>query len=274
MSARSVWISGDLRNPDSAIAPDDLALRGLSIFTTLLAIDNKPVWLEDHIARLLRHAAELSPALADSAAARMQSLRGGLADLLHANALTQGRARLRIMITPGENAAPRIPDDPDATLIAAAAPVPENPPVVEAVFSTTVRRPDPRFDVYARVKSAYANSALALEEARQRGASEALIPDHTGAFVACAATANILIRESGGVWTSPPESDGALDGITLAKLSTALDIRRESLTPQRLLDAEAVYLTNSVQGARQVMRLENRTFSPKPLEIGNIFAIP
>lgn len=268
-----IWLDGSLREP-AAISPDNLALRGLSVFTTLLAIDNKPVWLDDHFARLLRHAEELSPALADSAAARMQSLRGGLADLLHANALTQGRARLRIMITPGENAAPRIPDDPDATLIAAAAPAPENSTAIEAVFSTTVRRPDPRFDVYARVKSAYANQALALDEARRRGATEALIPDHTGAFIACATTANILIRESGGAWLSPPESDGALGGIALARLSTVLDIRRESLSRARLLDAEAVYLTNSVQGARQVMRLENRTFSPKPLEIGNIFAIP
>ena len=84
------------------------------------------------------------------------------------------------------------------------------------LVTVSVRRPaadalDPR------IKSLnYLNSVLAKREARLRGADEALILNASG-HVAEAAVANVFaVRD--GVLSTPPATDGALEGITRASV--------------------------------------------------------
>ncbi|MCA9509891.1 MAG: branched-chain-amino-acid transaminase [Myxococcota bacterium] len=121
------------------------------------------------------------------------------------------------------------------------------------LVTVSVRRPaadalDPR------VKSLnYLNSVLAKREARLRGADEGLILNAQG-LVAEAAVANVFtVRD--GVLTTPPPSDGCLEGITRAsvlELAARLGIaaREASLGRFDLFAADEVFLTGS--GARIV----------------------
>jgi len=121
------------------------------------------------------------------------------------------------------------------------------------LVTVSVRRPaadalDPR------VKSLnYLNSVLAKREAKLRGADEGLILNAQG-LVAEAAVANVFtVRD--GVLSTPPASDGCLEGITRAsvlELAARLGIpaREASLGRFDLFAADEVFLTGS--GARIV----------------------
>jgi branched-chain amino acid aminotransferase len=121
------------------------------------------------------------------------------------------------------------------------------------MLTVSVRRPaldalDPR------VKSLnYLNNALAKQEAKLRGADEALVLNAAGK-VAEASVANVFVA-CAGVLSTPPATDGALDGITrdsVMQIARSLGIgaREETLSRLDLLRADEVFLTGS--GARIV----------------------
>jgi len=121
------------------------------------------------------------------------------------------------------------------------------------MLTSSLRRPaadmlDPR------VKSLnYMNSVLAKREARLRGADEALLLNSSG-MVAEAAVANLFAVKDGRL-TTPPATDGALEGITRAAvlaLAAELEIPAREATLGRfdLFAADEVFLTGS--GARIV----------------------
>jgi branched-chain amino acid aminotransferase len=105
-----------------------------------------------------------------------------------------------------------------------------------------------------RVKSLnYLNNALAKLEARQRGADEALMLNGRGS-VAEASVANVFAVTRGRL-TTPPPSDGALEGITrrtVLELAAREGVAAEERTLDRvdLLGADEVFLTGT--GARIV----------------------
>jgi branched-chain amino acid aminotransferase len=94
---------------------------------------------------------------------------------------------------------------------------------------------------------------LALLEAHDHGANEALILNTEG-HVVCATTSNVFILEEGRVLT-PPLTDGALDGITRDFVMRNIPVKEHSLSMERLLSADGVYLTNSINGIRPVEKL-------------------
>jgi branched-chain amino acid aminotransferase len=105
-----------------------------------------------------------------------------------------------------------------------------------------------------RVKSLnYLNSVLAKREAKLRGADEALILNANG-HIAEAAVANVFsVRDD--VLTTPPVSDGALEGITRASVleiaqNLGIEAREATLGRFDLFSADEVFLTGT--GARLV----------------------
>jgi branched-chain amino acid aminotransferase len=127
--------------------------------------------------------------------------------------------------------------------------------------TSSLRRPGP--DVLdPRVKSLnYLQSVLAKQEARSRGADEALLLNAAG-LIAEASVANVFAVRRGELLT-PPGSDGALEGITRAtvlELATALGIRahERSLGRFDLFAAEECFLTGSGAGLVGVRSLDGR----------------
>lgn len=121
------------------------------------------------------------------------------------------------------------------------------------MVTASVRRP-PTDVLDPRVKSLnYLNNVLAKREARLRGADEALLLNMNG-LVSEASVANIFAVLAGAL-TTPPPTDGALEGITRASVlecaaQIGISAREASLGRVDLLKADEVFMTGT--GARIV----------------------
>jgi branched-chain amino acid aminotransferase len=107
----------------------------------------------------------------------------------------------------------------------------------------------------------YLLSILAMHEAHQRGAEEALILDARGHVVEGTTSNVFLVRDSGLI--TPPEEAGLLAGITRAKV---LEIAREmgvavgmrTLAPAELLSADEVFITSSIRELVPVVAVDGK----------------
>ena len=130
------------------------------------------------------------------------------------------------------------------------------------MLTSSFRRP--AFDTLdPRVKSLnYLNNVLAKQEAKLRGADEALMLNQAG-LVAEASVAN-LFSVKRGVVSTPPASDGALAGITRDSI---LGVAREAgieacerhLARVDLLAADEVFLTGSGAGVVPIATLDGQS---------------
>ncbi len=134
------------------------------------------------------------------------------------------------------------------------------------MVTVSVRRP--ALDaVDPRVKSLnYLNNVLAKREAKLRGAHEGLILNASGC-VAEASVANVFAVKSGALST-PPATDGALEGITRASVlelagELGIDARERSLSRVDLLGADEVFLTGSGAGLVPVATLDGEAIGSK-----------
>ncbi|MFH1159274.1 MAG: aminotransferase class IV [Pseudomonadota bacterium] len=242
------------------ISPADRGFTlGDGVFDTLLALDGRLRHAEAHFTRLLKHASVLQIKTGETP----ETLERAAFRLLEENGFARGRHALRTTITRGAGVRGLLPpDEPVPTLLMRITPAasPDSLPPVHAVIARTTRRNE--FSPLSRIKSLqYGDNLLALLEAKDRGANEALLLNTAG-HVSCATTGNIFILEKGRLLT-PPLSDGALDGITRALVMLHTAVEERSLTPERLAEAEGIYLTNSLSGIRAVGKLEEKTMDSR-----------
>ena len=249
----------------TAIPSDDRGfLLGDGLFETVLAARGRPLFLDEHLARLARGCVVLGLPAPDNDAVRRavdQALaRAGLVD---------ARAAVRLTWTAGSGG--RGLDRP-ATLqprlvaTAAAAPAPPGPASL-AIVSVRRNQASPA----SRLKTlAYLDNVLARREARGLGADEAVMLNTAGE-VASAAAANLFWLSNGRLCT-PALDCGVLDGIARAQvlaLAARMGIEAGELRagPEALAQAEALFLTNSLIGVRAVSRLGDREWSAHPLTL-------
>lgn len=256
-----VAIDGVFVDASRAVLPlsDRGVLHGDSIFEVLRVYAGSPFLLAEHLRRLARAAAELRFGVVDAAmwAAEVREavLRlGGTRDAVLRLMLTRGAGALRTPLgdAPGRRVLvlePLQAPDPDLYERGALAVVVDSPRV----------RPDgaSALGKYAR----YLPSVLALDDARRRGADEALWLDPEGHVVE-GATANLFAVVDGGLWTAPLSS-GVLAGITRAevlRLAKTLGLRCEEVLfrPEALARATEVFLTSSVREVAPVCRIDDR----------------
>jgi branched-subunit amino acid aminotransferase/4-amino-4-deoxychorismate lyase len=114
----------------------------------------------------------------------------------------------------------------------------------------------------SRVKSLnYLDNLLAREEARRKGADEAILLNTRG-FVAEGSASNVFLVGGEGLSTPSIES-GALPGITRA---TVIELAREAgitcaechVEATTLASAAEAFLTNSILGVMPLTRLDGR----------------
>lgn len=123
---------------------------------------------------------------------------------------------------------------------------------LSAIISKAIRRNE--YSPLSRIKSLnYLDNILAKEEARTLSADDAIMLNTKG-FVTCATSSNIFIREK-NIWITPPLEDGVLDGVERLKLIQN-GAREESITIERLKNADEIILTNSIwKQQRAVLKL-------------------
>lgn len=267
MSER-VWCNGDLLDTDELpVSAFDRGLtQGLGLFETILAVDAHPVFLEKHLAR---HAAGcerlgwLAPEIEEAAAA--------IGEVLAANGLIRGCARVRLYQTGGVGALNDLQKGERWLSVVTATPAPEPPRSVSVTFSKWPR--NERSALTGLKCASYAENLLALADARRQGFDEVYFLNTRG--VVCeAATANLFVVKDGKIVT-PPLSDGCLAGITRAWVieeaaRIGMSSEEGTVTRNDLLEADEVFLTSATRGPVPVSRLDGREY--RVPEIGRRFA--
>jgi branched-chain amino acid aminotransferase len=249
-----VWIHGQIVDGSEATIPvsDHGLLYGDGIFEGLRVYSRRVFRLDDHLHRF-----------ATAARAIGLELPGGLAAIRRvvletARAYDRDEAYLRLVATRGSGELgvdPTRCKDPTVFCIADAIRLYDAEKLAAGISLVTVSVRRPAADALdPRVKSLnYLNSVLAKREAVLRGADEALVLNARG-HVAEAAVANVFAVHR-GVLSTPPATDGALEGITRASvLEIAADLgieaRERTLGRFDLFGADECLLTGT--GARIV----------------------
>lgn len=264
-----IYLNGELvrRAAAPALALDRGLLYGYGLFETMRAYSGRVFRLEAHYGRLCQGAAILAMAVPFS----LPGLSGAVAAVLERNELKD--ARIRLTLTPGAPPAgrqappgplgePAVPGHP--TVVLFVRPLTEYPPSLyrcgmSAVVSV-VRRNE--WSPLSRVKSLnYLDNLLAREDARKRGADEAVLLNTRG-LLAEGSASNVFLARDGRLLTPAVES-GALPGITrqtVLELAAAagLEAVEAEVEPSALADAAEAFLTNSVMEVMPLTRLDGR----------------
>ncbi|MDO8322410.1 MAG: aminotransferase class IV [Phenylobacterium sp.] len=243
-------------------------LLGDGLFETVLARAGELVDLDAHLARMAAGCAVLGLPAPDPAQAQALMRRA-----ISEAGLGTARAAVRLTWTagPGGRGLDR-PQAPQPALFAtaAASAVPGTP--ARLMISTVARNEG---SPASRLKTlAYLDNVLARREATLAGADEAVMLNGQGE-IACAAAANLFWIRGGEVFT-PALACGVLDGIVRRQVMAATAVREVAAGVEALAEAQAVFLTNSLIGVREVGSLDGRRFeaSARVAEIAELFSSP
>ena len=249
-----VWIDGRVVEGDEARLPvtDHGLLYGDGIFEGIRVYDRKVFRLADHLRRLETAAYAIGIELPGGCA----SIEKIVLQTARAHGLDEAYIRLIVTRGSGElGVDPTNCHEPRVICIADEVRLyPEEKRREGLSLVTSSLRKPPADVLDPRIKSLnYLNSVLAKREARLQGADEALLLN-LGGMVAEASVANIFAVRDGAL-TTPPVTDGALEGITRA---TVLEIAEEQGIPFRietlgrfdLFGSDEIFLTGT--GARIV----------------------
>jgi branched-chain amino acid aminotransferase len=257
-----IWCNGRwLAAAQNPSCPQDRgAIHGLGLFETMLAVGGKCVHVERHLARLEHSMERLGWAL------DLPDFQAITIELLRRNALTTGRARVRLSLTAGSGPLDDLALGSDHQLTLSAFPAREIPLSISLCLSPWPRN---EHSPLAGLKCAsYAENLIALDHARQRGFAETLFLNTAGALCE-AATANVFLVKNGSILT-PSLSSGCLPGIArevLCELAHqhGLPYAEQPLSLTDLMAADEVFLSSATRGPISVSLYEDRILVPGPI---------
>lgn len=257
---RLVWFNGKLIDGPLPLDPADRGLLlGDGVFETIAVVNGKALWLEEHLARLAKAAAELG------IAADLVLIRKSIAALLG----EAGAHVLRVTLTRGPAARGLASGGENPSLLATLDPLPLGflfQPVKLA--TSTIRRNE--FAPTSRLKTlSYADAIAAVREAAASGADDALMLNTSGR-AASSTIANLFLLKGSDIIT-PDLSQGILPGIMRHVLldlapSLGLDPVERAIVPEELASADAVFLSNSLRFIRPVTALDAKPLRKRPLK--------
>lgn len=255
-----IWHNGELKTSDTPIltAHDRLRL-GEGVFNTILVLNGKLHFAAEHFDKLLESAKLFWPHWCAPAASELIT---AARSLLQKNKITTGHYALNCTITGGEGGRGLLtPNNVAPNTIMRAAPFTPKTQPIKTIIATTTRRNEG--SPLSNIKySNYMDNILALREAAQNGAEDAILLNNAG-NICCATTANIAIIKD-GQFITPPLSDGAQNGLTRARLIAQHNAIERSISPAELLECQGIYLLNSLHGAIEITTLDNKKI-PAPV---------
>ena len=133
---------------------------------------------------------------------------------------------------------------------------------LHAGISSWRRIDDNAIPARGKICGAYANSALASDEARRSGFDEAILLNQDG-HVAEGATCNLFMVRDRKLIT-PPVHDNVLEGITrncvmqLARREMRIEVVERSIDRSELFVCDEVFLTGTAVGIGPVVRINHR----------------
>ncbi|MFT0892907.1 aminotransferase class IV [Pseudochelatococcus sp. G4_1912] len=250
------WLNGQLLEAENAhIAITDRGfLLGDGLYETIRVSSGQAQCLTQHLARLRTGAdiISLPPLNTDIEAA--------ITAVLQANRLQEGSLRLTVARGSGPRGLAPPTESRPTVLITAFPASAALPPAHLIIANSTCRNEQ---SPLAGVKSINClDNIIARREAQTLGADDAILINTAGR-IAEATAANIFAVIDNALLT-PPLSDGALPGITRARVLVEGG-REASLTADDLKRAQEIFLTSSL-GIRQVCKLAGRVLpDDKPI---------
>ena len=259
-----VYINGEFYPRDEAKISvfDSGYLVGDGVWEGIRLHDGAFAFLDRHLDRLFQGAKAIALQLPWS----RQDLEDALYETVRRNEMTTG-VHVRLMITRGNKKTPS--QDPRLTvgppnLVIIAEHKKADPAVADAgvrLFTSTVRRPPPdtldqRLNCHSKL-----HEVIALVQALEAGADEALMLDPTGHVATCNAT-NFFIVRRGEVITSTGEY--CLNGITrglVLELCRDLEItaHQKPFSLTEVYDADEAFVTGTFGGLTPVSAVDGRT---------------
>ena len=267
-----IYINGEFHNRENAQISvfDSGFLVGDGIWEGLRLHNGKFAFLDKHLDRLFAGAAAIHLDIG----LNRNELINALRETVEINEMTDG-AHVRLMITRGDKKTPsqhpsNVVGGPNIVIIAEHKVA--DPSIGQegiTLFTVTVRRPPPdtldqRLNCHSKL-----HEVIALVQAIEAGADEALMLDPTGAVATCNAT-NFFIIKNDEVWTSTGEY--CLNGITR---ELVIEIARNNgmkafEKPFSLTDvysADEAFVTGTFGGLTPVIQVDGRKISSG--KIGN-----
>jgi len=268
MEKQFVWLNDELIPISQArVSVNDRGfLYGDGLFETLRADGGRVHFLTEHLERLAASARAFRLPLPANIPWQER-----LAHLLTANGLSRGPARVKILLTRGVAEGLGLPEECRPTLVIYAQPyIPPSHEAYAAGWPVAVF-PEGRSTFVGRHKSLnYLFYLAARQFALDRGAKEALILEADGLVSEGAATSLIYLHQ-GQYYL--PASASALPGVTVTVLGRGLAVRGLSLkvrctTVARLLEADGLWLANSLMGLMPVAAVDG---APVPVNPATAF---
>ncbi len=251
------YVDGRFVPSHKAVIPvDDLAvLRGFGICDIMRTFNGVPYFLDEHINRLMASGKKIGLSLPWTA----NEIKTIVRETLEKNKQT-AEANIRIVITGGSS-----PDflTPGGTprLIVMVTPIKKLPEewYSNGVKVITIYQERPLAG--AKV-TAYIPAAMALKQAHQSGAVEAIYVNSQNQ--ALEGTTSNLFAIFGQTLVTPP-AEGVLKGITrkliLSLANTFFQIEEKSLFLDKLLTADEVFITGTNKGVVPVVQIDDTLIS-------------
>lgn len=258
-----VSVNGELfpRNEAKVSVFDSGYLVGDGVWEGIRLHDGVLVFLDEHLARLYQGA----KAIALDIGMTREELTARLYQVLEANRMKSG-VHVRLMITRGVKKTPS--QDPrlvvgGPTIVIIAEYKQANPAMRQTgirLFTSTVRRGspdylDPRLNCHSKL-----HEVIALTQALNAGADEALMLDIHGFVSTCNAT-NFFIVRSGEVWTSTGQY--CMNGITRGKVielcrKQGIPVYEKNFSLTDVYDADEAFVTGTFAGLIPVRDVDGR----------------
>ncbi|MDZ7704096.1 MAG: aminotransferase class IV [Trueperaceae bacterium] len=259
-----IYINGDFYPRDEAKISvfDSGYLVGDGVWEGLRLYEGRFAFLGDHLDRLFAGAKAIGLDIGKTRA----ELTDALYDTVRRNDMTTN-VHVRLMITRGNKKTPS--QDPRLTvggpnIVIIAEHKQADPDVTKAgvkLFTSTVRRPPPdtldqKLNCHSKL-----HEVIALVQALNAGADEALMLDPDGFVATCNAT-NFFIVRRGEVWTSTGQY--CLNGITrqmviLLCQEHDVTVREKPFSLTEVYDADEAFVTGTFGGLTPVVAVDGRS---------------
>jgi len=258
-----VNINGEIQSPENAkISVFDRGfLYGDSIYEVTLTYNKVPFLLDDHYDRLWQSAEKMNMPMIFS----REKLTSEIQKVI--DELNEDRIYIRLILTRGEG---EIGLDPNLSLkhnlIIIGKKLPENPSWwytkgVDVIVASDVIRNHKKATDPSIKSGNYLNNVLAINEAKKRGAFDAIMLNHKGNITE-GTTFNIWMIKNKKI-TTPPLEAGLLSGITRKALlkilkENQLDGIEQDFDHQEFLDADEIFLTSSIKGIVPITKVDDQ----------------
>ncbi len=262
---RIVSIDGEIVPAERAVVSvlDRGFLYGDGVFESLRVYQGRAFALEAHLARLGRACAELRIALP----APLGVIAGELERAVASSGLEDAYARVTITRGVGARTSlvPTAPSTPLRVILVEPLTLPPRAIYANGLRAATIAwgRVADGAPVAAAKLLSYVTSMAALEEARGRGADEALFVG-ADARVCEGSTSNVFLVAENGRLVTPPTGAGVFDGITrshVLEIARALGhaVSIETIAANQLPRAREVFLTSSLRELASVVSVDGET---------------